>query len=604
MIQSLIYIIVAVVALEIFSDIEPVGMFGYPLVSLIGTAGFMLLTGLLGYIRVRSLIAKVRKAFPDDPHKRMEILSRWKSSFQLTITVTYIGVLWICGWGYFTSVHLGLSGSILLDEVVGLCPYILLLGVSWTLSYLVQNRAGSEQWSYRGWIIFNMQITFVPAVPLLLFITVFDLLYYLPYPLCLWFGSGGSPGDFLVILVILSGAGVVFPYFLVKMWSCSPLEDGPQRHLIESVCRAHGLLYRDIMVWDIGEGKFLNAGIMGVTRHFRYVLFTRKILNVLSDDELTAVLGHEIGHSKSRHILLNIIISFGFLSFFIVVSSVLGSLGIFFFPGVAELILFGVTVGTVVLYWRVIFGYISRRFERQADLYGVKVAGSADPMISALEKLAQASGRSKNHPNWTHYTIAERIGFLEDVKQKPYQGEQFIRRTEAFVKKLVTAAVVLFIVSMGIMTRSAEERPMIDKWFRDGRYKVLEQYFYDKLGEDANTDLQRASHFNNLAWMYATSKDEGYFKPYKALYYAGRAVSIVRAQFSAGQQPTAAFRETAASYIDTLAASYFGTGDNITAVYYSEIAVTMCPRKSSVYVELVKNLIKFRKAMRRNEMPI
>jgi len=606
-VTNLIYFVVAVIGLDVFSRSRPLGMFETPWISAAGTACFILLTGILGYVRVRSLTKKVQKVFPENSSKRMDVLSSWNTGFQFTLIVTYIGILYVCGWGYFTSEHLGLSGYVLLDEIAGLVPYGILLVISWSLAYLFRSSVSSERWSFRGWMLFNMNITLVPALPLFLFITVFDLLYYLPYPLCLWFGSGSSPGDFFVVLTLLAAAGFVFPWFLVRLWNCTPLEQGPKRYCIESVCRAHNLSCRDIMVWDIGEGKFLNAGIMGLTHHFRYVLFSRKILDVMSDEELTAVLGHEIGHSKHHHILLNICISFGFLSFFIVATSIFMQVGsaVLPYPGIfGDIGFFAMTAGIVVLYWRVVFGYISRRFERQADLYGVRVAGSAGPMISALEKLAAEGGRSRNQPNWTHYSIGERVDFLEDLEVRPFRADAFIKSTRSFVKKLVTAAAAIFILSACIIVKTAGPNPMIEQWFRDGRYSVLEQYLNDKLEEKGLEDFVRASCFNNLAWMYATSNDIRFYKPYRALHYARQAVDMIRELARRSGTP-AVFRETYAAYIDTLAASYFAAGDNYSAVYYSEMAVDIYPNKRSPsFRKLVENLIKFRRGMRTNEMPI
>ena len=54
-----------------------------------------------------------------------------------------------------------------------------------------------------------------------------------------------------------------------------------------------------------------------------------------------------------------------------------------------------------------------RNFERQADTYVYALFDSAKPLISTLEKIAATSGQSADKPNWHHFSISERINFLE-----------------------------------------------------------------------------------------------------------------------------------------------------------------------------------------------
>ena len=67
----------------------------------------------------------------------------------------------------------------------------------------------------------------------------------------------------------------------------------------------------------------MTAGIMGILAKFRYILVTDALMDVLSLDELKAVLAHEMGHAKYRHLLFYILffvgymaISFGLSDFF------------------------------------------------------------------------------------------------------------------------------------------------------------------------------------------------------------------------------------------------------------------------------------------------
>src|SRR5262249_43953260 len=158
----------------------------------------------------------------------------------------------------------------------------------------------------------------------------------------------------------------------------------------------------------------------------RYVLFTDRLLDDLSADEVEAVFGHEIGHVKHQHMLY-------YLGFLLLSMAVLGlvlvpypaDLHEFFHPrdpsdiaGMPALVVRG-------LYISLVFGFLSRRCERQADIYGCRAVscGKADcfghaadqalppaqpvlcptgvfTFIRALEKVAVLNGISREKPGF------------------------------------------------------------------------------------------------------------------------------------------------------------------------------------------------------------
>jgi hypothetical protein len=100
------------------------------------------------------------------------------------------------------------------------------------------------------------------------------------------------------------------------------------------------------------------------------------------------------------------------------------------------------------VWWRLLFGYLSRACERQADLAGANLAGGPLVMAAALKSVAQLAGQPENAPSWRHYTIAERIGFLERVDAQPAlakQHQQIVQRMRNLLIALccaITAALV------------------------------------------------------------------------------------------------------------------------------------------------------------------
>ena len=92
-----------------------------------------------------------------------------------------------------------------------------------------------------------------------------------------------------------------------------------------------------------------------------------------------------------------------------------------------------------------VFGWLSRRCERQADIYGCKIATSA-AFISALEKVADLNGISRERPGflswWQHSTIADRIAFIRRMETDPALEPAFQRRL-GWTKWSVTVGLIV-----------------------------------------------------------------------------------------------------------------------------------------------------------------
>ena len=82
----------------------------------------------------------------------------------------------------------------------------------------------------------------------------------------------------------------------------------------------------------------------------------------------------------------------------------------------------------IAVYFRFVFGYFSRLFKRQADLYGVQLGIPIEHMIRALDDVAIATGYTHSVPNWHHHSLQERIDFLQAVIQDPTLVEKHNRR--------------------------------------------------------------------------------------------------------------------------------------------------------------------------------
>src|SRR5262249_51107926 len=149
-----------------------------------------------------------------------------------------------------------------------------------------------------------------------------------------------------------------------------PLEPGRLRDRLTAAANRLGFHCSDILVWHT-RGGIVNAMVVGILRWPRYVILTDRLLTELRPAEVEAVFGHEIGHIKHRHMLYY----FGFMASSMVVlwsvwklSDMEKVLDLTLRPDVALLPLFGV-LGTYIF---VVFGFLSRRCERQADIFGCR----------------------------------------------------------------------------------------------------------------------------------------------------------------------------------------------------------------------------------------
>lgn len=221
------------------------------------------------------------------------------------------------------------------------------------------------------------------------------------------------------------------PWALVRLWRARPMPDGELRRAFAQACERMGVGVGGLLVWPTGGGRFHNAMVLGVLSRLRYVLVTADLLQDFSDRQLMAVLGHELGHARHRHLWL-------FLLFAAVVAMATWVLAPLLAdrlhalplpaslpPAVVEGAL---AVAMLALWWRLAFGVLSRLCERQADLAGAELAGDPWVMQDALAMVGRLSGQAQDAPSWRHYTLGQRIAWLERLRIDPGEGRRHHRR--------------------------------------------------------------------------------------------------------------------------------------------------------------------------------
>lgn len=205
----------------------------------------------------------------------------------------------------------------------------------------------------------------------------------------------------------------------------TPLEDGSLRNSISKYAKSVGFNLDKIFIIDGSKRSTkANAYFSGFGNEKRVTLYDT-LVNDLDEDEIVAVLAHEIGHYKKKHIIFNLISSIllAGLTLFIlsllidnpILSKALGMQETSFHIG---LIAFGILYSPLSEITGLIMNWFSRKFEYQADDYA-KNTYKAEPLITSLKKLSKNSlSNLTPHPayvfmHYSHPTLLERIKNLK-----------------------------------------------------------------------------------------------------------------------------------------------------------------------------------------------
>jgi STE24 endopeptidase len=175
----------------------------------------------------------------------------------------------------------------------------------------------------------------------------------------------------------------------------TPLQEGSLREKIEAYAQKEGFTLEKIFVIDGSKRSTkANAYFSGFGNEKRVTLYDT-LINDLGEEEIVAVLAHEVGHYKKNHIIINLVISIlttGFtlwlLSLFVgnpLLSEALGVETPGFHIG---LVAFGILYSPISEVTGIIMNYLSRKFEYQADNFA-KNTYRGEPLVSGLKKLSK-----------------------------------------------------------------------------------------------------------------------------------------------------------------------------------------------------------------------
>ena len=230
----------------------------------------------------------------------------------------------------------------------------------------------------------------------------------------------------LLVTIFTLSVNMFYSKLIVPLFNKQqPLEEGPLKKAIQKYAQTVGFQLNAIYVLDGSKrSSKANAYFSGFGKQKRITLYDT-LIHDLETDEIVAVLAHEIGHYKHKHIIVNLITSIllaGFtlwlLSVFISLPILSEALGVAIPSFHIAFIAFGILYTPLSEITGVAMNIISRKFEYQADNY-TKETFDAAPLITALKKLSR-NNLSNLTPhaayvylNYSHPTLLQRVKNLK-----------------------------------------------------------------------------------------------------------------------------------------------------------------------------------------------
>lgn len=393
-----------------------------------------------------------------------------------------IGAVAAWGYGHWVMAGLGLGRLPLVGTLAVVAPMIAALVLHWLLDYPVQREfrrrlaqvgvvpAGPpgaaaaeppQAWTRGQYLLFCLrQDLLMIGVPLCLILLLRESLVLYVQPLLpkAW----GEDATAAASLVAAAAVLVVTPSLIVRIWGARRLPEGALRDLLLDIRRRVGVTYRQVMIWPTGR-NVANAAVLGLVGPFRYVLLSDALLQYFDERSVVAVYFHEVKHIQARH-----------LPYFMLalpsLAAVCGICGQWLAraAGGGDTASELAALGLLVLVGGLVFGWVSRRFERQCDVFSAWMMSppAADPDASsmgpggprvitpegaqtfswALQRIALMNGGSPTRRSWRHGSIASRVEHLRRIAaagSTPEPIDRLVRRIKLGIWLAFAAAVAL-----------------------------------------------------------------------------------------------------------------------------------------------------------------
>ena len=367
----------------------------------------------------------------DSPEsRRYNRTKRWLSIADVGVGLLLLVLLLVTGWSgrlrdvayraasqhYSLAVFLYIAMLLLIGKLLG-------LGLEY-YGFRLEHRFSLSNQKLRSWI-WDEAKSFL--VGLVMATIVAELLYFIirQFPEHWWLITWGA---FMVLFILMAQIApvVLFPIF----YKFEPLRDEGLKQRLVRLSERAGTRVRGVYKWKLSEkSKKANAALTGLGATRRIIL-ADTLLDNYSQDEIEAVLAHELGHHVHRHILKSVIIQAGITLFGFWIANAVLHYAIdkqHMFETLSDFANFPLLalVSTVLSFLLMpLLNAYSRFNERQADRYAFKSISGVSPFISAMNKLADQNLAERAPSKWvewffhSHPAISRRVAAAQSWSRR------------------------------------------------------------------------------------------------------------------------------------------------------------------------------------------
>ncbi len=270
--------------------------------------------------------------------------------------------------------------------------------------HMVEHRYGMSNQGLEGWFVdYLKSLAIELGVAAVFFGVIYAFLRYAPNLWWIW-----ATAFYVLFVVVLTAAAPVLIMPLFHKFE--PIKNPVLADAVKSFVEKAGLRVVGVFQWGLEEKT--NAGNAALTGlgNTRRIILGDTLIKDYSQDEILAVLAHEIGHHKHRDMAR--LIAVGSLlaagGFYLAHLFLQRLVAMFGFAGPDDIGSFPVFVFCLLVFSLVtmpVSNAYSRRREYAADAYAVASLGSSGALVSALEKLAAQNLADREPPAWIEFLL-------------------------------------------------------------------------------------------------------------------------------------------------------------------------------------------------------
>ncbi len=334
----------------------------------------------------------------------------------ITLVFIYGGLLAIYSSWVSSLSALFMIQGILFFLILSYAGSLLSIPFSLYNTFKIENRYGFNTMTMKLWVTDLIKSTLISTV-LMGIVLVCGLWIIQKSPELWWLYVWSFFFVFSIFMMYIS------PYVIEPLFNkFTPLEGDTLEERIKAMMEKTGIKVSRVFKIDASKrSHHTNAYFTGIGKTKRIVLYDT-LLNKMDEDEVLAVLAHEGGHWKKKHVIKMLVVfealslAGAYIAFRVmkagILAEIFGIQGNTFF---AELVILGFVFNIVSFPFTPLFSAFSRKHEREADRFAVDLAPRPDALATSLIKLSK-DNLANLHPHplyaafhYSHPPVVERV---------------------------------------------------------------------------------------------------------------------------------------------------------------------------------------------------